>query len=113
MVTSPATVARSAGRSSRSGCAIWHVPRSGVDPKLILVVNLGGPVADDEFRRAGLRCSIPLTSRSLIAFVDDPQMAGFLERLDTCAAGVPPGRQSEPYAAFVDAIDSVRELQAG
>lgn len=82
----------------------------GVDPKLILVVNLGGPVADDEFRRAGLRVLNSADKSVVIAFADDPQMVGFFERLDACAAGVPRGRESEPYAAFVDAIDSVRDL---
>lgn len=85
----------------------------GVDPRLVLVVELGSRVDADEFRRAGLRVLDSSDTSIVVAFSDDPQMAGFLERLDDCAAGVPTGRKSEPYAAFVDAIDRVRAVEAG
>ena len=82
----------------------------GVDPRLVIVIELGGPVASDEFRRAGLQVLDAADKAVVVAFADDPQMAGFLQRLDECAGGIPPGHTSEPYAAFVDAIDAVRAL---
>ncbi len=82
----------------------------GIDPRLVLVVELGAPVGPDEFRRAGLRVLDAADKTVVVAFADDPQMAGFFQRLDECAAGVPPGRTNEPYADFVDAIDAVRAL---
>jgi hypothetical protein len=82
----------------------------GVDPKLVLVFELGARVDPDEFRRAGLRILDSSNRRMLVAFSDDPQLAGFMERLDACAAGVPPGARAEPYAGFVDAVDEVRAL---
>ncbi|MDQ1614368.1 MAG: hypothetical protein QOJ60_307, partial [Actinomycetota bacterium] len=90
-----------------------HLARSqvlGVDPRLVLVVELGARVDADEFRKAGLRVLDSSDQSIVVAFSDDPQLAGFLERLDACAGGVPTGQQSEPYAAFVDAIDRVRPL---
>jgi subtilisin family serine protease len=90
-----------------------HQARSvvlGVDPRLILVIELGTTVASDDFRRAGLQVLDASDTSMVVAFADDPQMAGFLERLDECAAGIPVGRANERYAAFVDAIDAVRAL---
>ncbi|MHB8288804.1 MAG: S8 family peptidase [Acidimicrobiales bacterium] len=80
----------------------------GVDPQLVMVIELGAPVASDEFRRAGLQVLDAADKAVVVAFADDPQMAGFLQRLDECAGGVLPGQTNEPYAAFVDAIDAVR-----
>jgi subtilisin family serine protease len=82
----------------------------GVDPKLVLVIELGASVDPGEFRRAGLRLLDASNKRVTVAFADDPQLAGFVERLDACASGVPAGQRTEPYAGFVDAIDSVRPL---
>lgn len=82
----------------------------GVDPRLVLIIELGAPLASDEFRRAGLRVLDAADKTVVVAFADDPQMAGFLQRLDECAGGIPPGQSNEPYAAFVDAIDAVRAL---
>lgn len=76
----------------------------------MIVIELGGPVDPDEFRKAGLRLLDTSDRRVVVAFADDPQLAGFIERLDACAAGVPADQQAEPYAAFVDAIDRVRPV---
>lgn len=80
----------------------------GVDPKLILVIELGTPVDPEEFRRAGLQVLDASDHTAVVAFSDDPALAGFLERLEACASGAPVGGRSEPHAGFVDAIDSVR-----
>ena len=80
----------------------------GVDPRLVLVVELGAAVDPQEFSRAGLRLLDSSDRRFVVAFADDPQLAGFLARLDACAAGVPADQRAEPYAGFVDAIDAVR-----
>lgn len=47
----------------------------------------------------------------VVAFADDPQLAGFMDRLVACAGGVPANQETEPYAAFVDAIGKVRRLE--
>jgi len=83
-----------------------------VDPRLVLVFELGAPIEADEFRRAGLRVLDSSDRRVVIAFADDPDLAGFHERLDALQQGVPDGRKNEPYAAFFDAIDDMRPLEA-
>jgi hypothetical protein len=65
----------------------------------------------DEFRKAGLRV-LDAADRSLIvAFADDPELTEFNDRLAACASGIPPGQKTEPYAAFVDAIERVRAVR--
>lgn len=101
--------------SQAEGLRVRQQARSrvlGVDPKLVFVLELGASVDRDEFRRAGLQVLDGSDRRLVVAFSDDPQLAGFLDRLAACAGGIPPGGASEPYAAFVDAVDGVRPLEA-
>ena len=82
----------------------------GVDPRLMLVFELGASIDADEFRRAGLRVVDSSDGLLVVAFADDPELAAFRERLDAFAGGIPEGRKSEPHAQFFDAIDHVRPL---
>ena len=82
----------------------------GIDPRLVLVFELGGSIAEDEFRRAGLRVVDFSDRQLLVAFTDDPELAEFRERLEAFVGGIPDGRQTEPYAQFFDAIDGIRPL---
>lgn len=52
-------------------------------------------------------------SRLVIAFADDPQLEAFRERIAAFEAGPPDGQKTEPYAAFLDAIEDLRPLTAG
>ena len=95
--------------------SLSHLARAkplGVDPRLVLVFELGALVDADEFRRAGLRVLDSSDRQVVIAFADDPELAAFHERLDALQAGVPEGRKNEPYAAFFDSIDDLRPLEA-
>ncbi|MGH9222310.1 MAG: hypothetical protein ACRD2W_00560 [Acidimicrobiales bacterium] len=83
----------------------------GVDPRLILVFELVGPVEIEDFRRAGLRVLDGSDRHLVVAFADDPSLAGFHERLDALQGGVREGRKQEPYAGFVDAIESLRAME--
>ena len=83
----------------------------GVDPRLVLVFELGASVDADEFRRAGLRVVDSSDRRLVVAFADDPELATFMGRLEAMAGGIAEGRQSEPYAQFFDAIDAIRPLR--
>ncbi len=78
----------------------------------MLVFELGASVDPDEFRRAGLRVLDSADRRVVIAFADDPELAAFHERLDALQQGVPEGQKNESYAAFFDAIDGLRPLEA-
>jgi subtilisin family serine protease len=79
---------------------------------LVLVFELGALVDPDDFRRAGLRVLDSADRHVVIAFADDPELAAFHERLDALQQGIPEGQKNEPYAAFFDAIDSLRPLEA-
>jgi hypothetical protein len=46
-----------------------------VDPRLVLVFELGAVVDPDEFRRAGLRVLDSADRHVVIAFADDPELA--------------------------------------
>ena len=83
----------------------------GIDPRLVLVFELGGSVDEDEFRRAGLRVLDFSDGRLLVAFSDDPELEAFRQRLAALTGGVPEGRRSEPHAQLFDAIDEVRHLE--
>ena len=87
-------------------------PVAGVDPHLVIVLDLTESVDLAEFRRAGLTVLDGSDARVVIAFADDPQLAGFVERLDAFDAGPPEGQKSEPYAGFLDAIAGVRSINA-
>lgn len=92
-----------------------HVTRPavlGVDPRLILVFDLSGPVDAEEFRRAGMRVLDGSDRRFVVAFADDPALAVFHERLHEMQAGPREGQKTEPYAAFFDGIESLRTLSA-
>lgn len=83
----------------------------GIEPHLVIVFELGGPIEADEFRRSGLRVVDSSHSRVVVAFVDDPELAAFHERLDALEAGIPEGQKQEPYAGFFDAIEDLRPLR--
>lgn len=94
--------------------SVRHLERPvvlGVDPQLVLVFDLVGPVDIDDFPRAGLRVLDGSDSRLVVAFADDPSLAAFHERLDALRGGVPEGRKQEPYAGFFDAIESLRSVE--
>jgi hypothetical protein len=82
----------------------------GVDPRLILVFELSGPVDPADFRRAGLRVLDGSDDHVVVAFADDPELAAFHERLDALRGGIPEGQRNEPYAGFFDSIESLRVL---
>jgi subtilisin family serine protease len=83
----------------------------GIDPRLVLVFELGSAADPDDFRRAGLRVLDGSDSRVIVAFADDPALAAFNERLDAMQAGPREGQKAEPYAAFFDAIDGLRTME--
>ena len=80
----------------------------GIDPKLVLVFELGPSVDVDEFRRSGLHVVDSSDKHVVVAFADDPELAAFHERVDAYSAGAPEGQKSEPYGSFFDAIDNLR-----
>lgn len=82
----------------------------GVDPRLILVFELVGPVDPDGFAAADLAILDYSDLSALVAFPDDVEMAAFRERIAQYRQGVPveEGRTGAAYEAMMDAIVRVR-----
>lgn len=79
-----------------------------MDPRLIVVFDTNRAIPDSDFRPAGLQVVDASSSRAVVAFADDPQLAAFLERLSQYTAG-PTGDQKAPsFVGFFDAIDGIR-----
>ena len=87
------------------------------DPKLILRIDLGVRIAEDEFERAGLRVLDSSSRHVAVVFADDAELTDFRRRLAKYQEG-PRERagQDEPGSAahegFFDAIDSLRPVTA-
>ena len=81
-----------------------------VDPRLILVFELAGPVDPDGFAAAEFAVLDYSDLNALVAFPDDVEMAAFLERIAAYRQGVPEeeGRSGAAYEAMMDAIIRVR-----
>jgi hypothetical protein len=87
-------------------------PALGIDPRLILVVEIGtqtvGPSEEPEWHRAGLRIIEARESSRVVAFSDDPQMTEFVRRLDLYSQGPQKAQKSASYEGFFDNIVRVR-----
>ncbi len=78
-----------------------------MDPKLVLVFELGGPVAASSLRAAQLTPLGGNQGVAVVAFADDPQLQAFLRRVrDYRAAGN--AVRYAPNEGFVDVLQSVR-----
>ena len=87
-------------------------PVLGIDPRLIMVFELGSSLSTDEFRKSDLQVVDSSDNRLMVAFADDRDLKAFRSRLDALIGGIPEGNKSEPYAQFFDAIDNIRPLEA-
>ncbi|MGH7428259.1 MAG: hypothetical protein ACREJ4_07865, partial [Candidatus Methylomirabilaceae bacterium] len=72
----------------------------GVDPRLVLVFELNESVDLEEFRKADLLVLDASQSKVVVAFADDPQLAGFLERLGKYQAGPAEGKKRPPLVGL-------------
>jgi Subtilase family len=80
----------------------------GVDPRLVLVFETNALIDPQDFGPAGLRVLDAATDQAVVAFADDPQLAGFLDRLERYRQGLIDDRRSAAFEPFFDAIESVR-----
>lgn len=83
-------------------------PVMGIDPRLILVFETNALLEPDVFRPAQLQILDSSTGSAVVAFASDPQLTGFLTRLQEYRQGVPPGRRTARFEGFYDAIDGIR-----
>jgi hypothetical protein len=81
---------------------------SGVDPQLILVVELNREVPSETWRDAGLLELDGSVSGTIVAFSSDPQMAAFMERLSRHRAAK---ETKGGYLFAADLFDAIEEIR--
>lgn len=95
-----------------------RIPVLGVEPELVLVIELNRRLDPVLLERAELWV-LDLTGEfAMVAFASDPELTEFLRRVDAFSTG--PRRDEErdterpaPYEALFDAIDRPRPLEVG
>lgn len=92
-------------------------PVLGVEPELVLVIELAHRLDPALLERAGLQVLDLSGELAMVAFASDPELTEFLRRLDAYSTG--PRRdergaeRSAPYDALFDAIVRPRPLEVG
>ena len=80
----------------------------GIDPKLILVMELNRTVPSDTWRDADLLELDASSANAVVAFSSDPQLAAFLERLAKHRAAKESKKGNLFAADLFDAIEGIR-----
>lgn len=83
---------------------------AGIDPKLILKVELTRAVDEDEWRRAGLHVLAQNPGNILVLFSDSFELDAFRERVERFTAGPVKGRENPPHTSLIAPIERVGEL---
>lgn len=95
-----------------------RTPVLGVDPELVLVLELNREVDPDHVRRADLMVLEFVGEKVLVAFASDPELTEFRRRCEAYQQGArPPSEAGTPvraaaYEDLFDAIEEVRPLAA-
>lgn len=84
----------------------------GIDPKLILKVQLTNPVDEDDWRKAGMHVLAQNPDNILVLFADSFELEAFRARVDAFRSGPEPGKKNPPYNGFVASIETVTEVAA-
>lgn len=88
----------------------------GVDPELIIVLDLNGPLDPAEVERAGLTVLELRSDRALVAFAADPELVEFVSRNEQYKQGTrgltPAGNtRAAAYEQLFDKIDQIRNIE--
>lgn len=78
-----------------------------IDPSLILRLTLAAPVNEAEWTRMGLTVLSEDANKTLILFADDKELTSFREKIARYQGELPLGQKSPPFAALINAIESV------
>ena len=84
----------------------------GINPELILKVQLTRPVDEVEWRRAGFTVIAQNPNNVFVLFADNRELQNFKERLNAFEQGPPPGQKNAPYAPLIACIESASEVSA-
>lgn len=82
----------------------------GIDPELILKVELTRAVDEDEWRRAGLTVIAQNPGNVFVLFAGGRELREFRERLAAYRGGPQDGAQSAPYAGLIGSIEGAGEV---
>ncbi len=91
-----------------------RTPVLGVDPELVLVLELNRRLDPDRVRPAGLSFLEFAGEKALVTFADDPELKQFLRILEAYQQGARPPREeggperAAAYEELFDAIEAVR-----
>lgn len=77
---------------------------------MIFKVRLSGSIADAEWERAGVKLLGYEYDTVVVLFSDDTELQSFRARIDAYTGGVPKDQKEEPYAQFLDSIDSIEAI---
>jgi subtilisin family serine protease len=84
--------------------------RPGVDPSLILKVQLDGAISENDWARVGLTVLADDPDKTLILFASDAELTAFRDRVEKYLAGPENGSVNPPYSNFVGAIELVADV---
>ena len=79
----------------------------GIDPELILKVNLAAPVQEDTWRTAGFKILSQEPGGIFVLFTDDTELKLFRDRLSEYQKGTQPDQKNPAYNGLFAAIDDV------
>ena len=79
----------------------------GIDPSLILRIEMSGLVDESTWERLGLHVLSEDQNRTLLLFATDRELGEFKARVEAYLADPPPGQKGHKYAGLVEAIDKV------
>ncbi|MGX9393252.1 S8 family peptidase [Nitrobacteraceae bacterium UC4446_H13] len=82
----------------------------GIDPELILKVQLSAPIQEDTWRTAGFKVLAQEPGGILVLFSDDAELKAFRQRLDEYQKGTQGDAKNPAYNQLFAAIDEVRSL---
>lgn len=84
----------------------------GINPELILKVQLTRPIAEDEWRRAGFTVIAQNPDNVFVLFADNRELQEFKERLAAFEKGPPEGQKGAPYAQLIGSIERASDVSA-
>jgi subtilisin family serine protease len=84
----------------------------GIDPELILKVNLAAPIQEDTWRTAGFKILAQELGGISVLFSDDTELKLFRERLAEYQKGTQADAKNPAYNQLFAAIDDVRSITA-
>ncbi len=83
------------------------VPIDGVDPSLILRLEISGIVDEEVWNKLGLTVLSEDPDKTLLLFANDRDLTEFRARLEKYLGGPPPEQKHPPYSGLIEAIEAI------